>query len=81
MSGCFDRKLRVWDIIPDGSVREWLQTNDTITAVAFTPDGATVAAGLIQGQVSFYEYDPLKYKTQMDCKNHGGRYHGHKHNH
>lgn len=30
ISGCFDRKLRVWDIIPDGIVQEWTQTTDTV---------------------------------------------------
>jgi hypothetical protein len=30
ISGCFDRKLRVWDIIPDGIVTEWTQTTDTV---------------------------------------------------
>lgn len=32
ISGCFDRKLRVWDIIPDGIVQEWTQTTDTVKA-------------------------------------------------
>lgn len=45
-----------------------------ITAVAFSPDGNTVAGGLIQGQVYFFEYETLKHLTQMDCKNHAGRY-------
>lgn len=31
ISGCFDRKLRVWDIIPDGIVQEWTQTTDTVS--------------------------------------------------
>jgi WD40 repeat protein len=31
ISGCFDRKLRVWDIIPDGVVQEWTQTTDTVS--------------------------------------------------
>lgn len=42
--------------------------------MAFSPDGNTVAGGLIQGQVYFFEYESLKHLTQMDCKNHGGRY-------
>ena len=32
ISGCFDRKLRVWDIIPDGIVQEWTQTTDTVSS-------------------------------------------------
>jgi WD40 repeat protein len=31
ISGCFDRRLRVWDIIPDGAVREWAQAPDTVS--------------------------------------------------
>lgn len=31
ISGCFDRRLRVWDIIPDGNVREWAQTPHTVS--------------------------------------------------
>lgn len=79
ISGCFDRKLRVWDIIPDPTVLEWTQTTDTITSVCFSPDGKMVAGGLIQGKVYFYDlvdYDQLKYKTQMECRNRGGKHSG-----
>ena len=37
ITGCFDRRIRVWDIIPEGAVREWAQAPDIITAVSFTP--------------------------------------------
>ena len=33
-----------------------------------------MASGLIQGQIFFYEYEGLKYKTQMDCRNRSGKY-------
>lgn len=36
-----------------------------------------MASGLIQGKVYFYDlidFDQLKYKTQMDCRNRGGKY-------
>lgn len=74
VSGCFDRRIRVWDIIPDGQVREWAQAPDTVTAVTVSPDGQTVVAGLIQGQIFFYEYEGMRYKTQMDCRNRSGKY-------
>jgi hypothetical protein len=45
-----------------------------ITAVSFSPDGLTVAGGLIQGQLFFYEYEGMKYITQMDCRNRNGKY-------
>ena len=28
----------------------------------------------MQGQIYFYEYDGMKYMTQMDCRNHNGKY-------
>lgn len=31
ISGCFDRRLRLWDIIPDGNVREWAQAPETVS--------------------------------------------------
>jgi WD40 repeat protein len=74
VSGCFDRRIRVWDIIPDGQVREWAQAPDTVTALTVSPDGQTVVAGLIQGQIFFYEYEGMRYKTQMDCRNRSGKY-------
>jgi WD40 repeat protein len=48
-----------------------------ITSICFSPDGKTVAGGLIQGKVYFYDlvdFDQLKYKTQMNCRNAGGKY-------
>jgi WD40 repeat protein len=31
ISGCFDKRLRVWDIIPDGNVLAWSQTPDVVS--------------------------------------------------
>jgi hypothetical protein len=39
-----------------------------ITSICFSPDGTTVAGGLIHGRVYFYDlidFDQLKYKTQV----------------
>lgn len=33
ITGCFDRRLRVWDIIPDGNVKEWAQAPDTVSVI------------------------------------------------
>lgn len=73
VSGCWDRKVRVWDII-DNNAREWAQAPDHVTAVKFTPDGKHVAAGLFNGQVYFYDYDGMKYITQMNCRTRSGRF-------
>jgi WD40 repeat protein len=43
------------------------QAQDMITAVAFTPDGSRVAAGLFRGQVFFYKTEDLKIETQIVC--------------
>lgn len=31
ISGCFDRRLRVWDIIPEGIIREWAQAPEIVS--------------------------------------------------
>lgn len=36
VSGCFDRRIRIWDIIPDGNVREWASTPDTVSFFFFS---------------------------------------------
>ena len=43
-----------------------------VTAVAFTPDARMVVAGLYHGQVFFYQYENLRYYTQIECKNKHG---------
>ena len=35
ISGCFDKKLRLWDIIPDGHVKAWAQTPETVSSLAY----------------------------------------------
>eukprot|EP01036_Dinobryon_divergens_P028727 gene28727-37721_t len=74
ISGCFDKRLRVWDILPDGNVREWQQLIDTITSLCFSASGDTIAVGLIHGQIYFYSYKGLKYETVMECKNRRGKF-------
>lgn len=45
ISGCMDRKLRVWSI-PQGCVLKWTQAPSVITTVTFCPGGRLCAAGL-----------------------------------
>jgi WD40 repeat protein len=72
VSSCFDRRVRIWDIIPDGVVKDWCHAPDVITAVSFTPDGSEVAVGLYFGQVYFYDAEGLKYRGQILCQNSSG---------
>lgn len=80
ISGCFDKKLCVWEILPEpGNLKSWMRPLDKITCVAFSPDGKTIVAGLIQGQIYVYDYDAitftLKYRTIIECRNRQGSYH------
>lgn len=50
LSGCFDKKVRVWNI-RDGHVQLWQQAPDMVTAAKFSLDGHMIVAGLYMGQV------------------------------
>lgn len=52
LSGCFDKKIRVWNI-RDGRVQEWQQAPDLVTAAKFSLDGQMIVAGLYMGQVYY----------------------------
>lgn len=57
LSGCFDKKVRVWNI-RDGRVHEWQQAPDMVTAAKFSLDGQMIVAGLYMGQVINYSASP-----------------------
>ena len=73
LSGCFDKKLRIWNI-PESRVINWAQAPEMITAASFSPDGSLCVAGLYNGECYFYHTERLKYYTQVDCKNRHGAY-------
>ncbi|CAN0300599.1 unnamed protein product, partial [Hapterophycus canaliculatus] len=71
LSGCFDKKIRVWNI-RDGRVQEWQQAPDMVTAAKFSLDGQMIVAGLYMGQVLFYQTEGMRYFTQIECRNRRG---------
>ena len=73
LTGCFDCKLRVWDV-ESGKVQQWTQVQNIVTAACFRPDGALVVVGLINGVCIFLHYDGLKFYTQVDCRNRRGKH-------
>lgn len=72
LAGSLDFKIRLWSI-PDKSVAFWNQTNEMITAVAFTPDGKTAIAGSVSGSCLFYETEGMKYQSQTQVKSAHGK--------
>ncbi|CAM9549463.1 unnamed protein product [Ectocarpus fasciculatus] len=78
LTGCFDKRLRLWKI-PDGRVVDWVQCQDMVSAASFSPDGKLAAAGLYNGRVMFYHTTDLRYYTQIHCRNrHGSKRRGKK---
>ena len=73
VSGCFDKKVRVWNI-PEGRIVQWRKTPQMVTAVRFSPAGTMTVAGLYSGQCIFYrmEGEEMKYFTQIECRNRRG---------
>ncbi|KAI4214208.1 MAG: hypothetical protein LQ351_003293 [Letrouitia transgressa] len=72
LAGSLDSKLRLWSI-PDKSVAFWNQLPELITAVAFSPDGKTAIAGLLNGLCLVYETEGLKPQTQIHVKSTHGK--------
>jgi len=74
LAGCVDSTLRLWSI-PDKSVAYSTQLpgQSIITAVAFSPDGMTSIAGVLNGLCLFYETEGLKYHTQIHVRSSRGK--------
>jgi len=56
VSGCFDKIARVWDI-NENKVVDWVQLNDYITALTFSPDKQHLLIGNTKGIVKIYKAD------------------------
>ncbi|KAI8814347.1 hypothetical protein BJ742DRAFT_787213 [Cladochytrium replicatum] len=72
LSGSLDGRLRVWSVW-DKKVKYWeeLPPGMLITAVSLTTDGRMAVAGTSTGDLVFFEFEGLKYNTQINIK--GGR--------
>lgn len=68
LSGCFDRKLRVWSM-DNGRVTVWQSTPSMPTAAAFSPDGRYAIAGLYSGHVVLFSTsEGLRFHRQIECR-------------
>ncbi|KAJ3276063.1 hypothetical protein HDV01_006233 [Terramyces sp. JEL0728] len=64
-SGSLDGRIRVWSI-DTKSLLYWNEiSGDAITALEFTRDGSTIVCGTLSGSCVFYEFNNLRYDTQI----------------
>lgn len=61
VTGCFDKIIRIWDST-DRKVVDWVQVNDMITALTFSPDKQYLLVGLFKGAVKIYRADQVTQK-------------------
>ena len=54
-SGSWDKTVRVWDFLSSKSSIDVLKHNTDVTALAFSPDGGTLACTTLDGQVSLWD--------------------------
>lgn len=76
LTGCLDKKLRVWDM-DSGTpiVSAWAQTPEMISSVCYYSNGSMAVAGLINGVVFLFDAsNKMKYYTQILCRNRSGKY-------
>jgi len=52
--------IRIWDI-NEAKVVDWVQTNDLITALTFSPDKIHLLVGFYKGTVKIYRTDQVYY--------------------
>ena len=85
ISGCFDGKIRFWDVITNSTL-DFILTRaggeedmEKVTCVQFSPDGTKIVAGFFGGKVTAYyciaradtKYE-LKFQTEFYCKDRAG---------
>ena len=54
-SGSWDKTVRVWDFLSSKSAVDVLRHDSDITAVCFSPDGGTLAAATLDGQIAIWD--------------------------
>ncbi|RKO89562.1 WD40-repeat-containing domain protein, partial [Blyttiomyces helicus] len=79
LTGCMGSRLRLWSI-SEKRVVCWNDVSSkasdphtAITAVSFTSNGALAVAGTMSGDCIFFEFEGLKYNTQIQVRSSRGR--------
>lgn len=67
--GSLDKYIRLYDVNSD-NIKDWYQSTDFITAVAFSPDARLLVVGFSHGICRVYSTAPiLKYRCFVICRN------------
>ncbi|OWF52888.1 periodic tryptophan protein 2 homolog [Mizuhopecten yessoensis] len=53
-TGSWDKSVKLWDVFENKGVKETLQFNSDVLAVAFRPDGGEVAVANLNAQITFW---------------------------
>ena len=63
-SGAFDSTIRLWDVATQTQIAYLLYEN-TVTSVAFSPDGKTLVSTAFNNKVTFWDVDKRAFKDQF----------------
>ena len=77
MTGSLDSAVRVWHKERKNTPLQVENTNEVITALAYSPNGKWLVLGTYSGKCLIYESSSigkLNYKSQIDCKNRRGKF-------
>lgn len=67
--GSLDKYIRLYNVNKD-KIKDWYQSTDFITAVAFSPDARLLVVGFSHGLCRVYSTTPiLRYRCSVNCRN------------
>jgi periodic tryptophan protein 2 len=65
-SGSWDKTVRVWDFVSSQSAVDVLKHNSDVTAIAFSPDGLTLACCTLDGQICLWDAKEAEQTGSID---------------
>ena len=65
-SGSWDKTVRVWDFLSSKSSIDVLKHNTDVTALAFSPDGGTLAVATLDGQIAIWDAKEAEQTGALD---------------
>ena len=65
-SGSWDKTVRIWDFLSSNSAVDVLRHSSDVTALAFSPDGATLAACTLDGAIALWDAKEAEQTGSID---------------